>query len=370
MAIKISGSTIIDDSRNIVNAGIITASSFNSSAGAGLTIVDGGVLFSGVVTSTSFSGSLAASNLTGTITASAITLADESSDTTCFPVFATAATGDLAPKTGDNLTFNSSSGALTATSFVGDVTGDVTGTATTATNLANAANITTGTINVARLGSGASGTKFLRGDNTWQTVSGGGGDVIDDTTPQLGGNLDINSKYITGTGGVNVTGIITATTFSGNLPTTDLTGTITNAQLAGSIANAKLVNDSVSFGGVSVDLGASDATPAFDLTDATAYPYTSLTGITTEIVGDTTPQLGGNLDINSKYITGTGGVNVTGVVTATSFTGNGSNLTGIVTSIVAGSNVTISGSTGQVTINSSGGGGSSGPDPVIMGMIF
>ena len=52
-----------------------------------------------------------------------------------------------------------------------------------------------------------------------------------------------------------VTGVVTATTFSGNLPTTDLTGTITNAQLAGSIANAKLVNDSVSFGGVSLDLG-------------------------------------------------------------------------------------------------------------------
>ena len=42
--------------------------------------------------------------------------------------------------------------------------------------------------------------------------------------------------------------------------------------LAGSIANTKLVNDSVSFGGVSLDLGGSDGTPAFDLTDATAYP--------------------------------------------------------------------------------------------------
>ena len=30
MAIKISGSTIIDDSRNIVNAGIITASSISA----------------------------------------------------------------------------------------------------------------------------------------------------------------------------------------------------------------------------------------------------------------------------------------------------------------------------------------------------
>ena len=56
-----------------------------------------------------------------------ITVADESSDTTCFPLFVTAATGDLAPKSGSNLAFNSSSGALTATSFVGNLTGNVTG---------------------------------------------------------------------------------------------------------------------------------------------------------------------------------------------------------------------------------------------------
>ena len=48
-------------------------------------------------------------------TPTAITVADESSDTTCFPLFATAATGDLGPKSGSNLTFNSSSGDLTAT---------------------------------------------------------------------------------------------------------------------------------------------------------------------------------------------------------------------------------------------------------------
>jgi hypothetical protein len=46
--------------------------------------------------------------------ATAITVADESSDTTCFPLFVTAATGDLPPKTGTNLTFNSSTGDLTA----------------------------------------------------------------------------------------------------------------------------------------------------------------------------------------------------------------------------------------------------------------
>jgi len=149
---------------------------------------------------------------------------------------------------------------------------------------------------------------------------------------------------------INTTGIITATTFSGNLPTTDLTGTITNAQLAGSIANAKLANDSVSFGGVSLDLGGTDATPAFDLSDATNYPYASLTGITTEIVGDTSPQLGGNLDINGKYITGTGGANITGVITATSaivgsaVTANASGLN--VTGIITASSMVVSGTTG------------------------
>ena len=58
-------------------------------------------------------------------------------------------------------------------------------------------------------------------------------------------------------------------------------GAVDNAMLSGNIANSKLVNDSVSFGGVSLDLGQSDATPAFDLSDATNYPTTSLTGTIT-----------------------------------------------------------------------------------------
>lgn len=76
-------------------------------------------------------------------------------------------------------------------------------------------------------------------------------------------------------------------------PTSSLVGTITNAQLAGSIANAKLVNDSVSYGGVSLDLGQTDATPAFDLSDATNYPTSSLSGTITNA------QLAGSI-ANSK----------------------------------------------------------------------
>ena len=58
-------------------------------------------------------------------------------------------------------------------------------------------------------------------------------------------------------------------------------GAVDNAMLSGSIANNKLANDSVSFGGISLDLGQSDATPAFDLTDATNYPTSSLVGTIT-----------------------------------------------------------------------------------------
>ena len=63
--------------------------------------------------------------------------------------------------------------------------------------------------------------------------------------------------------------------------TSQLVGYVTNSQLHGSIANNKLSNSSVSFGGVSVALGASDATPAFDLQHATGYKTSSLSGTIT-----------------------------------------------------------------------------------------
>jgi len=52
---------------------------------------------------------------TGGGAATEITVANEATDTTCFPVFVTAATGDLAPKSNAGLTFNSNTGNLGAT---------------------------------------------------------------------------------------------------------------------------------------------------------------------------------------------------------------------------------------------------------------
>jgi hypothetical protein len=60
-------------------------------------------------------------NCTGLVS---IIAANEAADTTCFPAFFTAATGELGPKTNAALTFNSSTGALAATTFVGALTGN------------------------------------------------------------------------------------------------------------------------------------------------------------------------------------------------------------------------------------------------------
>jgi hypothetical protein len=61
----------------------------------------------------------------------------------------------------------------------------------------------------------------------------------------------------------------------------------------------------------------------------------------------------------TSALTVSGNARVTGVVTASSFSGSGSSLTGIVTSLTAGSGISLNPSTGNVTITATGGAGSS-----------
>ena len=76
---------------------------------------------SGIITASSFVGAV-----TGAVTgaASQLTLADESADSTCFPIFAGGATGDQAPKTDSSaLLYNASNGTFTAAIFSGSGSG-------------------------------------------------------------------------------------------------------------------------------------------------------------------------------------------------------------------------------------------------------
>jgi len=169
-------------------------------------------------------------NVTGDVTgtadvATAVTAADESSDTSCNVLFVTAATGDLPPKTGTNLTFNSSSGVLTATGFAGALTGNVTGTADVAT-VATTVTITD--------------NESTNENNPVVFVAGGDLD---------GGNLGLESD---GTCTYNPsTGKITATGFIGTL-----TGTASAAQY--SDVAERFASDSVYAPGTVVALGGAE----------------------------------------------------------------------------------------------------------------
>ena len=142
--------------------------------------INTGIAFAGVTTITTLNTANDALSIGATVNVgSGITLG-ASGD-----IFATGVSTVTTLKVGSGVTVSSD----------GDVffTGIATGNGSGLTAL-NASNISSGTVPTARLGSGtASSSTFLRGDSTFQTVST---DLVSDTTPQLGGNLDVNTKNI------------------------------------------------------------------------------------------------------------------------------------------------------------------------------
>jgi hypothetical protein len=129
-------------------------------------------------------------------------------------------------------------------------------------------------------------------------------------------------KTVTVSGQDNVVASLesTLTVASGNgvaITTNSNTDTITIATAA--IPNSSLTNSSVSYGGISLSLGGSDATPAFNLTDATNYPYGSLTGTPAGIVSgsvqvnhDAATNFVANEHIDHSSVTLTAGSGLTG----------------------------------------------------------
>lgn len=144
---------------------------------SGSTTLSGGGTISGTYAGTStFSGNVTFSNtITGSISGSAASATnatnvavtdDTTTAATYYPSFVTATTGNTGVRlSSTKLTYNPSTGTLSSTAF--------SGSGASLTSL-NASNLASGTVGTARLGTGtANSTTYLRGDQTWATISGG-----------------------------------------------------------------------------------------------------------------------------------------------------------------------------------------------------
>lgn len=186
----------------------------------------------------------------------------------------------------------------------------------------------------------------------------------------------INTPYqINGLNGAYITGVVTATSFSGTATT------------ASNVTLADESSDTICYPTFSTDPTGNQALK----TDQSNLLYNADTGslsaasfsgdgstlsnILTELSDDTSPSLGGPLDINQNNISGTGNIDITGsldvsgissvgtaitmygstgIVSATEFHGDGSNLSSIVTQLTAGTGITLNQTTGNVTITAVG----------------
>jgi hypothetical protein len=259
----------------------------------------------------------------------AITVADESSDTTCFPLFTTAATGDLGPKTASGLTFNSSTDVLSGT-FAGNITGNVTGNvsgtsgsttgnAATATALETARNIGgvsfDGTANIDLPGVNLAGNQNTSGtaaglSATLAVGSGGTGA----TSLTANGILVGNGSSAVSAVDMSTKGHLIAGDGSGN-PSALSIGTNTHVLTADSLEATGM-----KWAAVSVPTP-TEITVADESTDTSCFPL-----FVTAATGNLGPKTASGLTFNSNtdVLSGTFAGNITGNVTGNTSGSSGS----------------------------------------------
>ena len=190
--------------------------------------------------------------------------------------------------------------------------------------------------------------------NTTSTGSGGGGGISTESQT-LNGVLGLGN---TSSNGMSV-GVITATSFVGNL-----TGTATFATTAGIAtyaSNAGIATYATTAGiatyatSSGIATYASNAGIATYASNAGIATYARSAGIATYATsaGIATYATNAGIATNAQGLTGTPNLNV-GIITATSYNGSGSNLTGIATYITAGSGISVNQNSGNVTITAMG----------------
>lgn len=141
-------------------------------------------------------------------------------------------------------------------------------------------------------------------------------DIVEDTTPELGGNLNLNSNDITGTGNINITGTLTATLASTTTAVTQSLGDNSTK-----VATTAYVSTTVSSTSVGGDLTGSISNSQINsnvvgitelnVTDGTAGQLLSTNGSGT--LSFITPDLTLSGDLSGTLSNAQLGVNVVGI---------------------------------------------------------
>ena len=140
---------------------------------------------------------------------------------------------------------------------------------------------------------------------------------IDSTVATLTGSQTLTNKTLTTPiiSSISNTGTLTLPTSTDTLVGRATTDTLTNKTLTSATLTSPVINTGVS-GTAFLDddtFATATATTLASSESIKAYVDTTVAA-TNEVVEDTTPQLGGNLDLNSSDITGTGDINITGTI--------------------------------------------------------
>ncbi len=140
------------------------------------------------------------------------------------------------------------------------------------------------------------------------SIAGGLANIVDDTSPQLGGNLDLNNRNITGTGDINTTGSLT---ISGNLTVNGTTTTINSTTLTVDDKNIVLSSggNAAAASGAGITIDGVSATMLYNTTSHRFDFNRGITSTDSSVFGGNGSASGVTVDDGSVVIrTGTGSV--------------------------------------------------------------
>lgn len=157
--------------------------------------------------------------------------------------------------------------------------------------------------------------------------------IVEDTTPSLGGTLDVNSQNIQFPT-TTINDVIDDDTFATANATKLATAESIKAYVDSQVATANELSELTD---VSIGTPSNGDVLKYNTSTSRWEAGTDVDTGLLNIVEDTTPQLGGDLDLNSQNITGTGNINTTGDA---EFSGN----------LTVQGNLTVNGSTTTIDV--------------------